>query len=58
MVKIKRAIKRITLVLMICLACLAPIPILFRRKDNSTPILIEQLDEEEDDLKDDLKQLF
>ena len=58
MVKIKRILRHIVFVLAICLACLAPIPIIFRKKDNSNQILIEQLDKDEEDNQDDLKELF
>ncbi|MEX0289257.1 MAG: hypothetical protein AB3N14_09090 [Flavobacteriaceae bacterium] len=57
MVKLKRVLRQMALILIICLACAAPFPIIFRRKENKTPIRIEQLDEEEEVIED-LKKLF
>ena len=57
MVKIKRALRQMAVVLIICMACMAPFPILFRRKDKTAPYQIELIDEEEEE-EEDLKKLF
>lgn len=57
MVKIKRIIKRVFFALLVCLACMAPIPIVFRRKDDAPEVLTEQLDEQDKDDQE-LKELY
>lgn len=58
MVIIKRMLRYMVLVFVICLACLAPIPLIFRRNDTSNHIVIAQLDKEEEEDLDELKELF
>lgn len=58
MVKIKRMLRHFVFVLAICLACLVPIPVIFRSKEHSNQIWTEQVDEDEDDENNKLKELF
>jgi len=57
--KIKKILRLLTLVFMIGLACILPIPITFTTKDDLPKYLIEQIDTKDDeDEEDNIKELF
>ena len=57
--KIKKTIRLIALIFMICLACLVPFPLKLSSKDNLPKNLIENVEKKENEEdKDILKEVF
>ncbi|MBT8184242.1 MAG: hypothetical protein KJN76_05335 [Eudoraea sp.] len=56
--KLNKWLRKMLLILVICLACMVPIPVVFLRKEESDQTRIEQLDEDEEVDREGLKELF
>lgn len=55
----KKSLRLLTLVVMVGLACLLPVPITFHRKDNMPKFKIEQIDKKlEDNDKEEIKAIL
>lgn len=56
---LKRLLRLLLLGIFIGLACILPVPMTFKSKDNLPKYFIEQIDNQEnDDDQDDIKELF
>lgn len=56
--KYKKLLRMLLLALMIGLACMLPVPITFKNKDNLPKDLIEHVEIKEEDEDEDCKELF
>lgn len=56
--KIKRFIRLLSLILLVAIASVLPVPLIFYKKDKMPKYLLEQIDKKEEENEDDIIAIF